>query len=243
MRKLSKVIAILTVAAYMGTFMASTAFAAQPYEVQTNDNLSKISRLAYGDAGNWKVIYEANKSQIKDPNLIYAKQVFLLPDASDIALLTNAGVAEALAAQTVAQQTVESNQTEALTPAVQEAQVSPSQTPVSVDINDVSVVVNAIASEATMMGYQVMFIRATDPSNFAASEQVQIALMNPRGEGFTVVYGPLGELGWEWDNNKGVVETYSRLFLSILNSDYSDAKAYKTAKSVDEMLTLLEKYK
>lgn len=40
------------------------------YVVKKGDNLSKIAKEVYGNAGRWKEIYKANKDQIKDPNLI-----------------------------------------------------------------------------------------------------------------------------------------------------------------------------
>jgi nucleoid-associated protein YgaU len=48
------------------------------YEVQRGDYLWKIAKKAdvYGDAYAWTRLYNANKAQIKDPNLIFPKQVF-----------------------------------------------------------------------------------------------------------------------------------------------------------------------
>lgn len=40
------------------------------YEVQKGDTLSKIAEYFYGDAKLYTLIYEANKSLIKNPNLI-----------------------------------------------------------------------------------------------------------------------------------------------------------------------------
>lgn len=40
------------------------------YVVKKGDNLSKIAKEVYGNAGRWKEIYKANKDRIKDPNLI-----------------------------------------------------------------------------------------------------------------------------------------------------------------------------
>ena len=40
------------------------------YVVKAGDNLSKISQEVYGKAGRWREIYEANKDQIENPNLI-----------------------------------------------------------------------------------------------------------------------------------------------------------------------------
>lgn len=57
---------------------------AQPertYTVVKGDSLSKIAKTLYGSAGKWKVIYEANKDLIKNPDLIYPGQVFRIPPA------------------------------------------------------------------------------------------------------------------------------------------------------------------
>ncbi len=44
------------------------------YTVEIGDYLWKIAESVYGDGAKWTVIYETNKSSIKDPNLIYAGQ-------------------------------------------------------------------------------------------------------------------------------------------------------------------------
>jgi nucleoid-associated protein YgaU len=49
------------------------------YVVKSGDSLSKIAKEVYGKAGRWKEIYEANKDQIKDPNLIYRGQKLRIP--------------------------------------------------------------------------------------------------------------------------------------------------------------------
>jgi len=40
------------------------------YVVKAGDSLSKIAKAEYGNANQWKKIYEANKDVIKDPDLI-----------------------------------------------------------------------------------------------------------------------------------------------------------------------------
>ena len=42
-------------------------------------SLSKIAQRIYGDANQWKRIYEANRDQIKDPDLIHPGQRLTLP--------------------------------------------------------------------------------------------------------------------------------------------------------------------
>lgn len=44
------------------------------------DNLWNIARARYGDGFQYVVIYEANRSFIRDPNLIYPGQVFRMPE-------------------------------------------------------------------------------------------------------------------------------------------------------------------
>jgi hypothetical protein len=43
------------------------------------DNLWNIARGALGSGERYTVIYEANRNQIRDPNLIYPGQVFVIP--------------------------------------------------------------------------------------------------------------------------------------------------------------------
>ncbi|HEX2892074.1 LysM peptidoglycan-binding domain-containing protein, partial [Vineibacter terrae] len=47
------------------------------------DNLWNIARARYGDGQRYTVIYEANKNQIRDPNLIYPGQTFVIPKSLD----------------------------------------------------------------------------------------------------------------------------------------------------------------
>ena len=49
--------------------------APRTYEVKRGDNLSKIAKHVYGDAGKWKKIFEANSDTLKDPDKIYPGQV------------------------------------------------------------------------------------------------------------------------------------------------------------------------
>ncbi len=55
--------------------------AAGRYEVQKGDYLWKIAKRpdVYGDPYAWMRIYTANRDQIKDPNLIFPRQVFRIP--------------------------------------------------------------------------------------------------------------------------------------------------------------------
>jgi nucleoid-associated protein YgaU len=57
----------------------AAAPAARTYTVKAGDSLSKIAKHEYGDAAQWKKIYEANKDQIKNPDLIHPGQTFRIP--------------------------------------------------------------------------------------------------------------------------------------------------------------------
>jgi LysM repeat protein len=53
------------------------------YTVQPGDTLSSIARKFYGNSADWQWIYDANKSAIRNPDVIYAGQVLILPDHPD----------------------------------------------------------------------------------------------------------------------------------------------------------------
>src|SRR5688572_11039693 len=64
------------------------------YKVVAGDNLWNIagSSSVYGDPYRWPLIYKANKSQIKDADLIYAGQSFDIdgsPSSSDVSAAVN----------------------------------------------------------------------------------------------------------------------------------------------------------
>jgi nucleoid-associated protein YgaU len=48
-------------------------------EVRRGDNLWRISRRVYGEGIRYSTIYEANTSQIRDPDRIYPGQIFVMP--------------------------------------------------------------------------------------------------------------------------------------------------------------------
>ena len=50
--------------------------------VQPGNSLWRIARKTYGDGFRYSVIYRSNADQIRDPDLIYPGQVFLVPDAN-----------------------------------------------------------------------------------------------------------------------------------------------------------------
>ena len=47
--------------------------------VAKGDTLSKIAKQFYGDAKQWKKIFEANTDSIKNPDLIYPGQILTVP--------------------------------------------------------------------------------------------------------------------------------------------------------------------
>lgn len=53
----------------------------QTYTVVSGDSLSKISKHFYGDANQWRRIFEANTDIIKDPDDIYPGQTLKIPSA------------------------------------------------------------------------------------------------------------------------------------------------------------------
>jgi nucleoid-associated protein YgaU len=61
---------------------AVPAAAAQPrvYEVVSGDTLSKIAKHFYGDAAKYPKIFEANRDQLKDPNVIKPGQKLKIPE-------------------------------------------------------------------------------------------------------------------------------------------------------------------
>ena len=64
-----------------GSSSTAPAPSGRSYTVVKGDSLSKIAKHVYGDAQKWRKIYEANRDQIKNPDLIYPGQTFTIPDA------------------------------------------------------------------------------------------------------------------------------------------------------------------
>ena len=54
--------------------------AAKTHTVQAGDTLSKIAKQFYGNANSYMKIFEANKDQLSDPNMIKPGQVLKIPD-------------------------------------------------------------------------------------------------------------------------------------------------------------------
>ncbi|MEP7068135.1 MAG: LysM peptidoglycan-binding domain-containing protein [Usitatibacter sp.] len=57
----------------------SSTTATKVYVVVSGDSLSKIAQREYGNAGDWKRIYEANRDVIKDPDKIYPGEKLKIP--------------------------------------------------------------------------------------------------------------------------------------------------------------------
>lgn len=60
-------------------FNAAPAEAGGNRVISRGDSLWALSRLAYGDGARYAVIFNANRSKIHNPNLIYPGQTFVLP--------------------------------------------------------------------------------------------------------------------------------------------------------------------
>jgi nucleoid-associated protein YgaU len=58
---------------------SSSTASGKTYEVKAGDTLSKIAKQEYGDAGQWRRIYEANKDLLKDPDKIFPGQKLRIP--------------------------------------------------------------------------------------------------------------------------------------------------------------------
>ncbi len=54
--------------------------AGRTYTVQPGDSLSKISRQFYGNPNEFMKIFEANRSQLSDPNAIRPGQQLIIPE-------------------------------------------------------------------------------------------------------------------------------------------------------------------
>ena len=59
----------------------SSSTATKVYVVKSGDSLSKIAQHEYGNANEWKRIYEANRDILKDPDKIYPGQKLKIPPA------------------------------------------------------------------------------------------------------------------------------------------------------------------
>lgn len=62
-----------------GTVASPTQRQTKTYTVQKGDSLSKIAKQEYGDGSQWRRIYDANRDQIKDPDLIHPGWTLVIP--------------------------------------------------------------------------------------------------------------------------------------------------------------------
>lgn len=53
--------------------------AATTYTVKSGDTLSAIAKSEYGDASQWQRIYDANRDQLDNPDLIHPGQKLNIP--------------------------------------------------------------------------------------------------------------------------------------------------------------------
>lgn len=53
------------------------------HTVERGDTLSHIAKQYYGKASRWRAVFEANRDQIDDPDLIRPGQVLVIPDLDD----------------------------------------------------------------------------------------------------------------------------------------------------------------
>lgn len=54
------------------------------HTVAKGDTLSGIAKQVYGDANKWRLIFEANRGTLDDPDRIYPGQVLTIPDAPQV---------------------------------------------------------------------------------------------------------------------------------------------------------------
>ena len=59
--------------------VAAPVSSMKTYRVKAGDTLSRISKEFYGNANEYMRIFNANKDQLKDPNLIQPGQRLLIP--------------------------------------------------------------------------------------------------------------------------------------------------------------------
>ena len=59
--------------------VSSTVDESTNYIVAPGDNLSKIARHFYGNPNAWKLIFDANRDQLSDPDRIKPGQILKIP--------------------------------------------------------------------------------------------------------------------------------------------------------------------
>jgi LysM repeat protein len=69
---------------------------ARSYTVQPGDTLSSIAQRFYGNTADWQWLYQANRSVIQNPNLIYPGQVLNVPYEPPTRSMTSAPAGSAV---------------------------------------------------------------------------------------------------------------------------------------------------
>jgi len=69
----------------LDSWVAESSSEVKNYTVVKGDCLWRIAKKPehYGNGFAWPVIYKANRDQIKNPNLIYPKQIFKIPNLTE----------------------------------------------------------------------------------------------------------------------------------------------------------------
>ena len=57
----------------------TTTGSARTYTVKPGDNFSKIAKAHYGTQTKWRLIFEANRDRIADPNILPVGTVLIIP--------------------------------------------------------------------------------------------------------------------------------------------------------------------
>ena len=68
-----------TITAHLDAVVQPAAPAARTYTAQTGDTLYGIALRYYGHGKYWRGLYQANRSKISNPDLIYAGQMLTIP--------------------------------------------------------------------------------------------------------------------------------------------------------------------
>jgi nucleoid-associated protein YgaU len=74
-RELNKVVIPIV----FGTNLIGGYVGFEQYTVEGGDTLTAIAQDLYGDADRWRTIFQANRHQIDDPDLIFPGQVLRIP--------------------------------------------------------------------------------------------------------------------------------------------------------------------
>jgi nucleoid-associated protein YgaU len=69
----------VVVAIVFGTALIDPYHGFAQYTVQSGDTLSAIAKQFYGDAALYPRLFEANRNQLSDPNLLFPGQVLRIP--------------------------------------------------------------------------------------------------------------------------------------------------------------------